>query len=118
VNSRIDVTGGLSDRYEHRGSNSDFVALTYPLRLWGSAGSVQVSFQRAIPFGFDRTIDRGDLQLLIDAEGGFDVFAFGTGLKITPTLRVGATVNRWINGYRQTRVRTVRRRLRQADALP
>jgi hypothetical protein len=115
VHSRLDVTGGLSDSDETRGSNPDFVALTYPLRLWGSAGSAQISFQRAIPFGFDRTIDRGDLQLLIDAEGGFDVVAFGTGLKITPTLRIGATVNRWINGYRQTRVRTVRRRLRQED---
>jgi hypothetical protein len=115
VGSRLKTTGGLADGDELRGANLDFTALTYPLRLWGTTGSAQVSFQRAIPFGFDRTIDRGDLQLLIDAGGGFDVIALGTGLKITPTLRVGATVNRWTNGYRQTRVRTVRRRLRQED---
>jgi long-chain fatty acid transport protein len=115
VYSSLNTTGGLADRDELRGTNPDFVAFTYPLRLWGTAGSAQVSFQRAIPFGFERTIDRGDLQLLIDANGGFDVMAFGSGLKITPTLRVGATVNRWMNGYRQTRVRTVRRRLRQED---
>jgi hypothetical protein len=115
VYSSLNTTGGLADRDEANGANPDFVAFTHPLRLWGTAGSAQVSFQRAIPFGFERTIDRGDLQLLIDANGGFDVMALGIGLKITPTLRVGTTVNRWMNGYRQTRVRTVRRRLRQED---
>ena len=33
------------------------------------------------------------------SDGGFDVVAFGTGLRLSRRLRAGLTVNRWTNGY-------------------
>jgi long-subunit fatty acid transport protein len=35
------------------------------------------------------------------SDGGFDVVAFGTGLRLSRRVRLGLTVNRWTNGYDQ-----------------
>jgi long-subunit fatty acid transport protein len=40
------------------------------------------------------------------SDGGFDVVAFGTGLRLSRHLRAGFTVNRWLNGYDQSLTRT------------
>ena len=52
-----------------------------------------------------------------DSSGGFDVIAFGLGLKAAQTLRVGGTLNRWFNGYEQAFERTPRRRVQRLDTF-
>ena len=84
------------------GYTPDFVALTYPL----SSGSLQLSYQRVFSFRGDRTIRRGNTRFLTEGEGGFDVFALGSGWRLGRSFRVGGTVNRWVNGYRQRRERS------------
>lgn len=112
------------DRFE--GQTADFAALTWPARFRGLSGAVQVSFQRAVPFGGSLTTvrqrgtDREAVESTGEASGGFDVFAFGTGWRVTRTLRTGLTVNRWFNGYTQTLDRDVpdsirRKRVFDAD---
>jgi long-subunit fatty acid transport protein len=83
----------------------DFAALTYPLHLGSVSGAAQVSYQRVIPFSGTRTVTRLSQTISIDAHGGFDVIALGTGLQVTRHLRVGATLNRWTNGYHQNLTR-------------
>ena len=41
------------------------------------------------------------------------MIAIGTGLQVTRSLRAGVTLNRWFNGYHQSRARTGSRRQRQ-----
>ena len=99
------------DRFE--GRTVDFAALTWPLRYHGLSGAIQVSFQRAVPFGgsFTTVRQRSDGRDAVvstgEAKGGFDVLAFGTGWRVTRTLRAGFTLNRWFNGYTQTLDRDV-----------
>ena len=99
-----------TDRFE--GRSVDFAALTWPLRFHGLSGAIQASFQRAVPLGGSLTTVRqrapGQEPVLLtgDASGGLDVFAFGTGWRVTRTLRTGITVNRWFNGYTQSVERT------------
>ena len=81
----------------------DFASFTWPIRIGGSLGAVQVNYQRAVPFDGSRTIvnddPTGERSFTGESNGGYDVIAFGTGLKVTRRLRVGATLNRWFNGY-------------------
>ncbi len=109
------------------GSAIDFAAFTWPIAIGEVGGSVQVSYQRAISFDGRRRIDQygtprppddgGEEEAGLAAaaaaptkpvlkqhtdgssDGGFDVVAFGTGLRLSRRLRVGLTVNRWTNGY-------------------
>jgi long-subunit fatty acid transport protein len=113
--SRLDSTDVAStSRTEDRrhGRTPDFFAVAYPFELGGWNGAAQVSFQRQIAFGGERTINRTS----VDAEtgeitsrpsevrsaGGYDVIALATGVVLRGHFRVGATVNRWFNGYHQT----------------
>jgi hypothetical protein len=82
------------------GFEPDFIAATWPIP--SVAGSVQISYQRVIPFSGHRTIQRATNLTTLDAAGGLDVVALGTGWKVAPTLRVGATLNRWLNGFHQS----------------
>ena len=91
------------------GNTLDFGAATYPVEIGPASGSVQLSFQRVFSFRGDRTIVRTDQLLTSTGGGGFDVLALGTGFRLARSLRVGATVNRWINGYRQDRNRVATR---------
>lgn len=95
-------TDDLSTESSHfRGRQIDFGAVTFPIH--SIAGAAQISYQRVIPFAGSRTIRRSKSFSRLDAEGGFDVLAFGTGWRVTPTLRVGAALNHWFNGFRQTK---------------
>jgi long-subunit fatty acid transport protein len=106
-------TGSVLDIDRFEGKTPDFAALTWPVRVRGLSGAVQVSFQRALPFGGSLTTvrqrgtDREAVQSTGEASGGFDVFTFGTGWRVTRSLRAGLTVNRWFNGYTQTLDRDV-----------
>jgi hypothetical protein len=97
----------LEDRFA--GSTLDFAAATYPMEIGPASGSVQLSFQRVFSFQGDRTVERTDLTLTSTGTGGFDVLALGTGFRVVRSLRIGATVNRWFNGYRQDRHRVALR---------
>lgn len=100
-----------------QGHGPEFVAATYPLRIRSVSGSMQLSFQRTISFSSDRTIDEFfsseppepsfTRHSTIESRGGFDLVALGSGLQLTRTVRVGATLNRWFNGYEQTLDRPV-----------
>jgi long-chain fatty acid transport protein len=98
----------LSDRFA--GNTLDFAAATYPIEIGPASGSVQLSFQRVFSFRGDRTIDRTDQLLTSEGSGGFDVVALGTGFRILRAVRIGGTVNRWVNGYHQDRARLAGRR--------
>ena len=93
---------------EGAGRGADFVAATYPVALGATSGAFQVSYQRVINFTAERSFENPDNTVTGDSEGGFDVVALGTGLRVTRGLRVGGTLNRWMNGYTQTLVREPR----------
>jgi hypothetical protein len=108
----LDITGTSRKDDRRHGHTPDFFAATYPFELLGWSGAAQVSFQRQIAFGGERTInetsadpDTGEIATRLSAvssAGGYDVIALGTGVTLRGHLRVGATVNRWFNGYHQT----------------
>jgi hypothetical protein len=93
---------GAEPNDEFVGYTPDFLALTYPL----SSGALQLSYQRVFSFRGDRTIQRGNTRFFTAGDGGFDVVALGSGFRLGRTVRVGATVNRWANGYSQRRDRS------------
>ncbi len=106
-----------SDSFE--GRTVDFAAFTWPLGAGELRGAVQFSYQRAISFDGTRHIeeygivgaDDEDKQLVrVDdgvSDGGFDVIAVGTGLRLSRHVRAGVTLNRWLNGYEQQLERSV-----------
>jgi long-subunit fatty acid transport protein len=124
------------------GGAIDFAAFTWPVAIGEVSGAVQVSYQRAISFDGRRRIDlygpkkvgetedgeavydpsQTELRQHTDgsSDGGFDVVAFGTGLRLSRRVRVGVTVNRWMNGYDQSLTRNLlaepgRRPVREFD---
>ena len=94
------------------GRTPDFFAAAYPFDLGRVSGSAQVSFQRLISFEGERTINEtfldatgqvvSALPSVVASAGGYDVVTLGTGVAVSTNLRVGATINRWFNGYHQT----------------
>jgi long-chain fatty acid transport protein len=103
--------GSPNDRFV--GRTPDFAAFAYPLELGSVTGAAQLSFQRVFSFRGNRTVDKQGFALSTTGEGGFDVLAIGTGMQVARNLRAGITLNRWFNGYHQTRARTGSRRQRQ-----
>ncbi len=95
------------------GRSFDFAAFTWPLTFKEVRGSIQLSYQRAIGFDGTRSIDAGGGRRWDgESDGGFDVLAFGTGFRPTRRLRLGFTVNRWLNGYDQVLLRQIPDNLR------
>jgi hypothetical protein len=105
--TELGFTRLVADRFA--GSTPDFAAATYPLVIGPASGSVQLSFQRVFSFRGARTIERKDQLLTSSGSGGFDVLALATGFRVVRTIRIGATVNRWVNGYHQDRNRLATR---------
>jgi long-subunit fatty acid transport protein len=91
-----------------KGRVADFVAATYPISIGPLTGSAQVSYQRVINFTTDRLAENPDIIRTGEANGGFDVVALGTGFRVGDSLRVGGTINRWLNGYTQAFIREPR----------
>jgi long-subunit fatty acid transport protein len=120
--STIGIGAGSAESDELRGGTLvDFASFTWPIRIGGSLGSVQVNYQRGVPFDGSRTIRTddpfGERSAIGESDGGYDVLAFGTGLKVTRKLRVGATFNRWFNGYTASLERLVPSGLRPRRVL-
>jgi len=108
VSNSFDTERGVDyDRFD--GKAIDFAAFTSPVTLGQASGAVQVSYQRAISFDGDRSLQVTSPETKwteeITSDGGFDVVAFGTGLRLTRHLRAGFTVNRWLGGYDQVLTR-------------
>lgn len=90
----------------------DFMAVAVPIAIRDTTGAIQLSFQRTFS-NFDGSRDikiPPNPPFHLEGSDGFDVLAFGTGIQLSRTLRVGGTLNRWMNGFRQTRERLLRRR--------
>lgn len=123
VSNSFDTERGVDfDRFD--GKAIDFAAFTWPVALGQSRGAIQLSYQRGISFDGKRTIRSiaPDGEVRTDdvrSDGGFDVVAFGIGLRLSRMVRAGATVNRWFNGYDQKLYRQLsrdtRRNLREFD---
>ncbi len=99
------VRGLASDTFQ--GGTVDFAAFTWPVGAGEVRGAVQLSYQRAISFDGTRRVEEyvaGRLFRVDDgrSDGGFDVIAAGTGLRLSRQVRAGLTVNRWLNGYDQS----------------
>lgn len=112
------TTRGAGDivTFEDRsvGYTPDFLSIAYPFELRSISGAAQISFQRVISFRGERRIERlGNLPLSLEAQGGFDVLALGTGVQVSRKVRVGGTLNRWLRGYRQILERPGPRQTRQ-----
>jgi hypothetical protein len=111
------ATTALQDDF--LGYSPDFLAAAVPFSFAGGrlGGVAQLSFQRTFSFfSGTRDILRADNPpLRHTGSGGFDVLALGTGIQLSRQLRVGATVNRWINGFVQTRERFTGRPTRQVN---
>jgi long-chain fatty acid transport protein len=90
----------------------DFMAVAVPIALGETTGAVQLSFQRTFSnFDGARDIESPpNPPFHLEGSDGFDVLAFGTGIQLSRALRVGVTLNRWVNGFHQTRERLLRRR--------
>jgi hypothetical protein len=82
-----------------KGSDPEFLAATWPFAFGRVTGAAQLSYQRVISFTFGREITDFFPLRFIESDGGFDVIALGTGVQVSPSLRIGATVNRWFGGY-------------------
>jgi len=98
------------ERGRFKGWSPDFGAITFPLTVKNAGGAVQLSFQRVIPFDGSRKIARisgAGASSSLTSSGGFDVVALGTGWKLSRTLRLGVTLNRWVRGYEQDQTRVV-----------
>jgi len=119
--STVGIEGSDETDELRGGTFVDFASFTWPIRIGGSLGSVQVNYQRGVPFDGSRTIRTDDpfgpRSATGESDGGYDVIAFGTGLKVTRKLRVGATLNRWFNGYTAGLERTVPSGLRPRRVL-
>lgn len=95
-------TSSLFEKSRSRGTLLDFAAVAFPFRVQGVTGSVQIGYQRVIPFSETRTITRQRGETKLEAQGGFDVLAFATGWRLSRRLRVGVALNRWTNGFYQS----------------
>jgi hypothetical protein len=101
-NRETPPTNGVPEVLDTRdGSGFDFFAATHPVTLGKASGAVQVSYQRVLALDSQRTITRPSGTVAIRSDGGFDLLAIGSGLQVSRRWRVGATLNRWFNGYEQ-----------------
>lgn len=115
-NNSVTPPRPVTTRDELRGSVADFAGFAYPLRVKGRTGAVQASYQRSFSFTGSRSSEAtsgrigflpGGRQILdeefsVTGQGGFDTLSLSSGFELRSDLRVGVTVNRWVNGFSQT----------------
>jgi|JI10StandDraft_1071094.scaffolds.fasta_scaffold17309_7 hypothetical protein len=94
----------VTTRDELRASVADFAGFAYPLRIKGRTGAVQASYQRSFSFTGSRSSEApaGGEEFSVKGQGGFDTLSLSSGFELRSDLRVGVSVNRWINGFSQT----------------
>jgi hypothetical protein len=102
-----------------RGSVADFIGFAYPLRIKERTGAIQASYQRSFSFtgsrrsegpvgvaGFATNKTVQSTEFTVEGKGGFDTVSLSSGFEIHPRVRIGLSVNRWINGFSQLVERT------------
>jgi len=116
---KLNEVGGISEvetRDQLQGSVADFIGAVYPLRMGERTGAIQISYQRSFSFTGSRKSEgpvgvkgfTSDGTLVLPTEftvtgnGGFDTVSLSSGFELHPRLRLGLSVNRWINGFSQT----------------
>ncbi len=106
----------VDTRDQLKGTVADFVGVAYPLRIRERTGAVQLSYQRSFSFTGSRrsegpvgvkgfTSDEATVlptEFTVQGHGGFDTLSLSSGFELHPRLRLGVSVNRWINGFSQT----------------
>lgn len=107
----------VETRDQLQGSVADFIGAVYPLRVGERAGAIQLSYQRSFSFtgsrksegpvgvkGFtsDPTTTVLPTEFTVQGTGGFDTLSLSSGFELHPRLRLGVSINRWINGFSQT----------------
>jgi long-subunit fatty acid transport protein len=114
--ARFPIVENVDTRDQLRGTVADFIGAAYPLRIKERTGAIQLSYQRSFSFSGSRraegpvgvegfTSDGTKVlptEFTVDGEGGFDTLSLSSGFEVHPRLRVGASLNRWINGFSQT----------------
>jgi long-subunit fatty acid transport protein len=101
VRESVNTNDGPTTFGSRRGNSPDFLSATYPVNFGPRSGAAQVSYQRVFSFAGTRTFTQAGTQFRANSRGGYDVLAMGTGLRLFRGFRVGATMNRWLNGYEQ-----------------
>lgn len=117
---KVNQVGGVSEKVDTQdrlqGTVADFLGVAYPLRIKERSGAIQVSYQRSFsftggrrsegPVGVKGFTSNGETVLptefTVEGSGGFDTLSLSSGYEVHPMLRLGASVNRWINGFSQT----------------
>jgi hypothetical protein len=106
----------VDTRDQLQGTVADFIGLAYPLRIRERTGAIQLSYQRSFSFTGSRKSEgpvgvRGftsdgttvlPTEFTVQGNGGFDTLSLSSGFELHPRLRLGVSVNRWINGFSQT----------------
>jgi hypothetical protein len=98
-----------------RASVADFMGFAYPLRIGERNGAIQLSYQRSFSFSGSRR-SQGPVgvkgfapspatvlptEFTVEGRGGFDTVSLSSGFEVHPKLRLGLSVNRWLNGFSQ-----------------
>lgn len=98
-----------------RASVADFMGFAYPLRVGGRSGAIQLSYQRSFSFSGSRRSEgpvgvKGfapgaatvlPTEFTVEGRGGFDTVSLSSGFEVHPKLRLGLSINRWLNGFSQ-----------------
>jgi hypothetical protein len=106
----------VDTRDQLQGTVADFIGVAYPLRIRERTGAIQLSYQRSFSFTGSRksegpvgvqgfTSDGKPVlptEFTVQGNGGFDTLSLSSGFELHPRLRLGVSVNRWINGFSQT----------------
>lgn len=132
LNEVPEIDEQVETRDQLQGSVADFIGGVYPLRIGERTGAIQISYQRSFSFTGSRKSEgpvgvkgftRNDCvesaltatdappcktstvlptEFTVKGNGGFDTVSLSSGFELHPRLRLGVSVNRWINGFSQT----------------
>ena len=126
VNDLVTPSRQLTTLDQLKGSVADFAGVAYPLRIRGRTGAVQLSYQRSFSFTGSRRseaavggtvgfLPNGEripaTEFTVEGKGGFDTLSVSSGFELRSDLRLGVSVNRWINGFSQIVDRPLRTRI-------
>ena len=116
LNEVPEIDENVETRDQLQGTVADFIGAVYPLRIGERTGAVQISYQRSFSFTGSRKSEgpvgvKGftsdgtvvlPTEFTVKGDGGFDTVSLSSGFELHPRLRLGVSVNRWINGFSQT----------------
>lgn len=117
INEALEPAVAVTIVDQLQGSVADFLGFAYPLRIRERTGAIQVSYQRSFSFTGSRRSEgpvaaRGfnlpgqdpvlPTAFTVEGRGGFDTISLSSGFEVHPGVRLGLSLNRWVNGFSQT----------------